>query len=79
MTTGAGLVLVVTVAVIVLLLLSLLRPRRPRLVNRGRRRGGFRRRRIDRIKAAAAADIALIQGKDPVIRTDAGRDRESDR
>jgi hypothetical protein len=79
MTIGTGLVLLVAVVVIVLLLALVLRPRRPRLVNRGRRRGGFRRRRIDRIKAAAAADIALIQGKDPVIRTDAGRDRESDR
>jgi hypothetical protein len=35
-------------------------------VNSGRRRGGYRRRRIDRIKRAAAADIALIRsGGDP--------------
>ena len=62
MTVGTGLVLVVTVVVIGLLLLSALRPRRPRLVNRGRRRGGYRRRRIDAMKRAAAADIAMIQG-----------------
>ena len=64
MTTGAGLVLVVTVAVIVLLLLSLLRPRRPRLVNRGRRPRGYRMRRVEALKRAAAADIALIRGDD---------------
>ncbi len=63
MTIGTGLVLLVTVAVI-FLLLSVLRPRRPRLVNRGRRPRGFRRRRIDAIKRAAAADIAMIQGND---------------
>jgi hypothetical protein len=45
------------------LLLSLVRLRRPRLVNRGRRRGGYRRRRADAIKAAAAADIAMIRGE----------------
>jgi hypothetical protein len=72
MTIGTGLVLLVAVVVVVLLLALVLRSRRPRLVNRGRHRGGFRRRRIDRIKAAAAADIALIQGKDPAVRTDAG-------
>lgn len=64
MTIGTGLVLLVTVVVVIGLLLSLLRPRRPRLVNRGRRPGGFRRRRIDAIKKAAAADIAMIQGND---------------
>ena len=65
MTIGTGLVLLVTLAIIFLLLLSVLRPRRPRLVNRGRRPRGYRRRRIDAIKRAAAADIAMIQGKDP--------------
>jgi hypothetical protein len=73
MTIGTGLVLLVTVIVIGLLLLSALRPRRPRLVNRGRRRGGYRRRRADAIKRAAAADIALIQGNGP----DAGGRRQS--
>ena len=64
MTIGIGLVLIVTVIIIGLLLAVVLRPRRPRLVNRGRRPGGYRRRRIDAIKRAAAADLALIQGKD---------------
>jgi hypothetical protein len=64
MTIGTGLILLVTLAVILLLLLSALRPRRPRLVNRGRRPRGYRRRRMDAIKRAAAADIALIRGND---------------
>ena len=63
MTIGTELVVVVTVVVIGLLLLAL-RLRRPRLVNRYRGLGGFRRRRIDAMKARAAADIALIQGTD---------------
>jgi hypothetical protein len=63
MTIGTGLVLLVTL-VVIFLLLSLVRPRRPRLVNRGRRPRGFRRRRMDAIKRAAAADIAMIQGND---------------
>ena len=62
MNIGIGLVLLVTVAVILLLLSLLVRPRRPRLVNKGRRRGGYRRRRMDAIKRAAAADIAMIRG-----------------
>jgi hypothetical protein len=64
MTIGTGLILLVTLAVIFLLLLSALRPRRPRLVNRGRRPRGYRRRRMDAIKRAAAADIAMIRGND---------------
>jgi hypothetical protein len=64
MTIGTGLILLVTLAVILLLLLSALRPRRPRLVNRGRRPRGYRRRRMDAIKRAAAADIAMIRGND---------------
>jgi hypothetical protein len=60
MTIGTGLVLLVTV-VVICLLLSLVRPRRPRLANRGRRTGGYRRRRAEAIKRAAAADLALIQ------------------
>lgn len=63
MTIGTGLVLLVTLAVI-FLLLSVLRPRRPRLVNRGRRPRGYRRRRMDAVKRAAAADIAMIRGND---------------
>lgn len=77
MTLGTGLVVVVTVIVIGLLLLTALRPRRPRLVNRDRPRGGFRRRRIDAMKARAAADVALIQGKDRRLRPDATADGES--
>jgi hypothetical protein len=76
MTIGTALVFLITVVVIVLLL-SALRRRRPRLVNRGRRPGGFRRRRIDAIKRAAARDIALIQGNDQVLRAKAAGDRES--
>lgn len=64
MTIGTGLVLLVTLAVIFALLLSALRPRRPRLANRGRRPRGYRRRRMDAIKRAAAADIAMIRGND---------------
>ena len=80
MTIGTGLVVVVTVVVIglLLLLLSALRLRRPRLVNRDRRRGGFRRRRIDAMKARAAADIAMIQGNGRRLRPDATADRESE-
>lgn len=78
MTIGTGLVVVVTVVVIGLLLLTALRPRRPRLVNRNRRSGGFRRRRIDAMKARAAADIALIQGTDRRrLRPDATAEGES--
>lgn len=66
MTIGTGLVLLVTVVVICLLMSVLLHPRSPRLVNRGRRPVGYRRRRIDAMKRAAAADIALIQGNDRV-------------
>jgi hypothetical protein len=77
MTIGTGLVLLVTVVVIIGLLLSLLRPRRPRLVNRGRRGGGYRRRRMDAIKRAAAADLAMIQENDRFPRPRAGGDRES--
>jgi len=77
MTIGTGLVVVVTVVVIGLLLLTALRSRRPRLVNRNRRSGGFRRRRIDAMKARAAADIALIQGNDRRLRPDATTDGES--
>jgi hypothetical protein len=76
MTIGTALVLVVTVVVIGLLLLRALRPRRPRLVNRNRRRGGFRRRRIDAMKAKAAADVALIRGDRR--RPDAAADGESE-
>jgi hypothetical protein len=64
MTIGTGLVLLATVLVIVLLLSLLLRRRRPSLVNRGRRPRGYRWRRMDAIKRAAAADIALIRGDD---------------
>ena len=64
MTIGTGLVLLVAVLVIAALLSLVLRRRRPRLVNRDRRVGGYRRQRMDRIKAAAAADIALIRGED---------------
>ena len=80
MTIGTGLVVVVTVVVIGLLLLTALRPRRgrrPRLVNRNRRSGGFRRRRIDAMKARAAADVALIRGTDRRLRPDATADGES--
>ena len=76
MTIGTGLVLLVTV-VIIGLLLSLLRSRLPRLVNRGRRRGGYRRRRMDAIKRAAAADIAMIQGNDRSLGRHADGGRES--
>ena len=78
MTIGTGLVIVVTVVIIGLLLLAALRPRRPRLVNRGRRRGGFRRRRMDAMKARAAADIALIRGNGGRPRHDATADGESE-
>jgi hypothetical protein len=78
MTIGTGLVVAVTVVVIGLLLLSVLRPRRPRLVNRNRGRGGFRRRRIDAMKARAAADVAMIQGNGRPPRQDATADRESE-
>jgi hypothetical protein len=64
MTIGTGLVLLVTLVIIFLLLLSALRPRRPRLANRGRRPRGYRWRRMDAIKRAAAADIAMIQEND---------------
>jgi hypothetical protein len=77
MTIGIGLVVVVTVVVIGLLL-SALRPRRRRLVNRNRRRGGFRWRRIDAMKARAAADVAMIQGNGRRPRQDATADRESE-
>lgn len=75
MTIGSTLVLLITLVVIGLLL-SALRPRPPRLVNRGRR-GGFRRRRIDEMKAAAARDIALIQGNDRVLRRAGARNRKA--
>jgi hypothetical protein len=78
MTIGTGLVVVVTVAVIGLLLLLALRSRRPRLVNRNRRRGGFRRRRIDAMKAKAAADVALIRGNGRRLRPGAAADGESE-
>jgi hypothetical protein len=78
MTIGTALVVVVTVVVIGLLLLRALRPRRPRLVNRNRRRGGFRRRRIDAMKAKAAADVALIRGTDRRLRPDTAADGESE-
>lgn len=64
MTIGTALVLLVTVVVIRLLLSVALGPRRRRLVNRGRRPRGYRRRRMDAMKRAAAADIAMIQGSD---------------
>ena len=65
MTLGIGLVVVAAVVLIGILLIIAVRPRRPRLVNRDRRRGGFRRRRIDAMKARAAADVAAIQGREP--------------
>jgi hypothetical protein len=77
MTIGAGLVLLVTVVVIVLLL-SVLRPRRRRLANRGRRRRGYRWRRMDAIKRAAAADIAMIQGNDRLPGAGAGGERKDE-
>jgi hypothetical protein len=76
MTIGTGLVVVVAVVIIGLLLLAALRPRRPRLVNRGRRPAGLRRRRIDAMKARAAADVALIQGNERRLRPDATADGE---
>jgi hypothetical protein len=78
MTIGTGLVVVVTVVIVGLLLIAALRPRRYRLVNRDRRRGGFRRRRIDAMKARAAADIAMIQGTDRRQHHEAPADRESE-
>jgi hypothetical protein len=65
MAVSTAIVLLVTVVVIIVLLALVLRPRRRRLVNRGRRPRGYSMRRADRIKRAAAIDIALIQGKDP--------------
>jgi len=65
MTIGTGLVLLVTVVVVGLLLSAALRPRRPRLVNARRRPRGYRQRRIEAMKRAAAADIALIRGNSP--------------
>ena len=76
MTIGR-LVLLVTVVVIGLLLSAALRPRRRRLVNRGRRPRGYRRRRMDAIKRAAAADIAMIQENDRSFGRDADGDRKS--
>ena len=70
MTIATGLVLVVTGVVIGLLLLAVLRPRRPRLVNRG-----YRWRRVEAMKAAAARDIALVQGKEPAPAAGRGRRR----
>jgi hypothetical protein len=78
MTIGTGLVVVVTVIVIGLLLMLALRPRSVRLVNRDRRRGSWRRRRIDAMKARAAADVALIRGNDRRLRPDAAPDGESE-
>jgi len=75
MTVGTGLVLVVAVIVVVALLSLLLRPRRPRLVNGGRRRG-FGRRRMEAIKRAAAADIALVQGNERLLVRPADGDQE---
>ena len=75
MTIATGLVLVVAVVVIGLLLLVVLRPRRARLVNRGRRPRGYRWRRMEAMKAAAARDIALVQGKEPDPVTGPGRRR----
>jgi hypothetical protein len=77
MSIGTGAVLLVVAVIVVLLLAALLRPRRPRLVNRGRRPRGFRRRRIEAIKRAAAADIALIQGSDGVLGPDAAAGQEN--
>jgi len=68
--------LLIAVAVIALLL-SLPRVRRRRLVNRGRRKGGFRRRRMDALKRAAADDIARIQENDAVPGADAASGQES--
>jgi len=65
MATSTAVVLLVAVVVIIALLALVVRPRRRRLVNRGRRPRGYRMRRADRIKRAAAIDIALMQGKDP--------------
>jgi hypothetical protein len=76
MTAGTGLVLLVTVIAVVALLSLLLRPRRPRLVNGGRRRRGFGRRRMEAIKRAAAADIALVQGNDRLLAHPADGDPE---
>ena len=77
MTIATGLVVLVTVIVIGLLLVAL-RRRSPRLVNRDRPRGGFRRRRIDAMKARAAADIAMIQENGRRPRRDATADSESE-
>jgi hypothetical protein len=63
MTIGTGLVLLITL-VVIFLLPSLARPRRPPS-EQGAPPRGYRRRRMDAIKRAAAADIAMIQGKDP--------------
>jgi len=70
-------VYVLIAVVVIALLLSLPRIRRRRLVNRGRQKGGFRRRRMDALKRAAAADIAAIQGNDSVLGTDAPSEQES--
>jgi hypothetical protein len=76
MTAGTGLVLLVTVVVVIALLSLLLRPRRPRLVNGGRRRRGFGRRRMEAIKRAAAADIALVQGNERLLARPADGEQE---
>jgi hypothetical protein len=47
-------------------------------VNRNRPRGGFRRRRIDAMKAKAAADIALIRGNGRPLRPDPTADGDSE-
>ena len=77
MTIGTGMVLLVVAVIAVVVLVALLRPRRPRLVNNGRRPRGFRRRRIEALRRAAAADIALIQGNDGVLGPDAPTGHEN--
>jgi hypothetical protein len=73
--SGSGIVVVVILAVVVIgLIFYALAHRSPVQLTRQLRSTSFSRRRSDRIKAAAAADVAEIEQDDKYFRRRSGRD-----
>jgi hypothetical protein len=77
--SASGVVVLIILAVVVIFLIFLaLAHRSPVQLTRQLRSTNFSRRRSDRIKAAAAADVAAMAEDDKYFHPHAGRDSDSE-